>query len=290
MRDPLTIKAPARRLSPFLTALLCALISALFSAIPPASAAEMEDPLGSPVWKDAVKRLFDGARYEFDSRVIVTVPKTVENQAQVPVSADARGLPNVEKLVVYADLNPIQHVLTFSPARARAEAFISFRMKVEQATPVRAAALTSDGVWHVGGVFLEAAGGGCSSPALARNDADWTDTVGNAQGRVWREADGKTRLRLRVRHPMDTGLAKNNTPAFYIEKFELRSASGAFGMLETFEPVSEDPMITLLLKPEAGDPAIDIDGRDNDGTIYRSTVRLPWNQSARENPFKRHLC
>jgi len=239
------------------------------------------DPLQSPVWADAAKKLFAGATYEFDPRVVVSVPPVVENQAQVPVSADARALPNVEKIIVYADLNPIQHVLTYGPAHGRADAYIAFRMKVEQATPVRAAALTSDGVWHVGGVFLEAAGGGCSSPALGRDLPDWTETVGNAQGRAWRQADGTVKMRLRTRHPMDTGLAKNNTPAFYIEKFEFGAGGGALGNLETFEPVSEDPMLTLLFRTGANEPAINVDGRDNNGAIYRATVPVPGSLQGR---------
>ena len=268
--------AVIRRLT--LALVLCAL-----TAVQPSRADEPVDPLNSPVWKDAAKKLFAGAPYVFDDRIIVSVPKVVENQAQVPISADARAVPNVEKLIVYADLNPVQHVLTYTPAQNKAAPFVSFRMKVEQATPVRAAALTSDGVWYVGGVFLEASGGGCSSPALARGDADWTDTVGNAQGRIWREADGAARLRLRVRHPMDTGLAKNGTPAFYIEKFEMKSGSGdPLAVIEMFEPVSEDPMLTLVLRPKATDASVSVDGRDNNGTIYRSVVPLPWNQSALE--------
>ena len=257
----------------------------LFTVVMTASARadEQTDPLHSPVWKDAAKKLFGEASYVYDDRVIVLVPAVVENQAQVPVTADARGVPNVQKLIVYADLNPIQHVLTFTPAQSKAAPFVSFRMKVEQATPVRAAALTSDGVWHVGGVFLEASGGGCSSPATARGDADWTDTVGNAQGRIWREADGGARLRLRVRHPMDTGLAKTNTPAFYIEKFEMKSATGdPLATIEMFEPVSEDPTVTMLLRPKATDASVSIDGRDNNGTLYRAVVPLPWHQSALE--------
>lgn len=253
------------------------LIAALIGTV---GAAEPADPLASPVWQDAARKLFTGAPYEFDDRIIVTVPGVVENQAQVPVAVDARALPNVQKLVVYADLNPVQHVLTYTPVPGRAEPYISFRMKVEQATPVRAAALTSDGVWHVGGVYLEAAGGGCSSPALARDKPDWTDTVGNAQGRTWKQADGTIRLRVRTRHPMDTGLTKDNTPAFYIERFDFSSASGAAGQLETFEPVSEDPMLSLLFKLKQSDPAIEIFGRDNNGTIYRSSVPVPGHQSA----------
>ena len=238
----------------------------------------------SPVWKDLAKKNFGTAEIVFDDRVTVSVPSVVENQAQVPVSVDARRVPNVTRLIVLADLNPIQHVLTFSPVDAKAEPYVSFRFKVEQATPVRAAALTTDGVWHVGGVFLEAAGGGCSSPAMARGDADWTATLGNAQGRIWRNADGSARLRMRIRHPMDTGLAKDGTPAFFIEKFDVKGSGGdALGTLEMFEPVSEDPMVTLIVKPAATDASVMIDGRDNNGNIYRSVVPAPWNQSALDN-------
>ncbi|MBK9078861.1 MAG: quinoprotein dehydrogenase-associated SoxYZ-like carrier [Hyphomicrobium sp.] len=246
------------------------------------AAAEMpRDPLDSPVWNDLAKKTFGDATVVFDERVKVVVPSIVENQAQVPVSADARALPNVQRLIVLTDLNPIQHVLTLTPVPAKAEAYISFRIKVEQATPVRAAALTSDGVWHVGGVFLEAAGGGCSSPAMARGDADWTTTVGNAQGKIWRNADGTARLRLRVRHPMDTGLAKDNTPAFFIEKLDVKGSGGdALATVEMYEPVSEDPTMTLSIKPEATDASVSVDGRDNNGNIYRSVVPAPWNQSA----------
>lgn len=239
------------------------------------------DPLGSPVWVDLAKKVFGDAPVVFDERVKVVVPSVVENQAQVPVSADARALPNVERVVVLTDLNPIQHVLTLTPVQAKADAYISFRLKVEQATPVRAAALTSDGVWHVGGVFLDAAGGGCSSPAMAREDADWTTTVGKAQGKIWRNADGTARLRLRIRHPMDTGLAKDNTPAFFIEKLDVKGSSGdALATVEFFEPVSEDPTMTLSIKPQATDASVAVDGRDNNGNIYRSVVPAPWNQSA----------
>lgn len=245
-----------------------------------AGAAELpSDPLGSPVWHDIAVKHFAGADVVFDERVKVLVPGVVENQAQVPVTADARQLPNVTKLIVIADLNPIRHVLTLTPEPGKAEAYISLRMKIEQATPVRAAALTSDGVWHVGGVFLEAAGGGCSAPAMARGQASWYDTLGDAQGKMWRQENGSARLRFRIRHPMDTGLAKDNTPAFYIEKFDFKSGTGAsLGTLEMFEPVSEDPTVTMELKVPATDASINIDGRDNNGTIFRSTVRTPWDE------------
>lgn len=240
-----------------------------------ASAAPGNDPLGSIMWTEMKAQFFGDAKVEFDDRIKVIVPQVVENQAQVPVTADARALTDVRKLVVFADLNPIQHVLTLNLGKA--QPFVAFRMKVEQGTPVRAAAMTGDGVWHVGGVFLDAAGGGCSAPAMARKDADWSVTVGHAQGKLWREVDGMVRVRFRVRHPMDTGLARDNTPAYFIEKLDLRASDGvSLATVELREPMSEDPTLTMLVRLPVHDKALTILGRDNNGDEYRSLIPAPW--------------
>jgi sulfur-oxidizing protein SoxY len=260
-----------------LNAAMCAL--ALAGIAKPALATDAADPLNSPVWSLISTKYLQGGSIVHDPRVKVILPSVVEDQAQVPITADARGVPGVVRMVILADLNPIQHVLTLSPTKA--EPYISFRLKVEQGTPIRAAAQTSDGVWHVGSRFLDAMGGGCSAPAMARKDADWSATVGNTQGRVWRDVDGSAKLRLRVRHPMDTGLAKDNTPAFHIERVEMKDASGAgLATLEMFEPVSEDPTMTLILRLPASEGAVDVQARDNNGGLFRSRVLAPWKSSA----------
>ncbi len=267
------------------TSPLAAALAIMLMAVAPLAVADPtrhplpDDPLGSPMWRDMAAKFFGGAKVVFDPRIKVIVPSIVENQAQVPVTADARGIDGVVKLIVFADLNPIQHVLTLTPRQAAP--YVSFRMKVEQGTPVRAAALLADGVWHVGSVFLDAAGGGCSAPAMARKDADWSQTVGLAQGRAWRQPDGLSRIRLRVRHPMDTGLAKDNTPAYFIEKLEMQSSKGeGLATLELFEPVSEDPTLTVMVRLPKGDSALNVEGRDNNGTQYRSTIPAGFDQSA----------
>ena len=258
-----------------LTAL--SLAAATPASISPVMAAD--DPMKSPVWAALSSKSFGGVPFVYDERVVVSVPSIVENQAQVPVTADARALTGVTKLMVIADLNPIQHVLTLTPDGA--EPYIAFRLKAEQGTPVRAAALAADGVWHVGSVYLDAAGGGCSANAMARKDADWPATVGLSQGRIWREPDGTARLKLRVRHPMDTGLAKDGTPAFYIEQTEIKDASGkGLAKLELFEPVAEDPSVTLMLRLPASATSVTVDGRDNNGGIFRATIPAPWKSSA----------
>jgi len=236
-----------------------------------ARAAEAGDPMNSPVWGDLAKKVFAGAPYVYDERVKVIVPSVVEDQAAVPITADARGIGTVTKLAVIADLNPIQHVLTLSPDKA--EPYVSVRLKVEQGTPVRAAALTSDGVWHVGSTYLDAMGGGCTAPAMARKDADWTTTVGQTQGRIWRESEGTARLRLRMRHPMDTGLAKDGTPAFFIERVDVKDPDGGkLATVEMYEPVSEDPTMTLLITLAPSATAVTVDGRDTAGEIFRANI------------------
>lgn len=261
-----------------LSALLALAVAAGIAGGARAEGAIPQDPLKSVMWEDMHAQFFEGAKVVFDERVKVSVPKTVENQAQVPVTADARALSNVQRLVVFADLNPIAHVLTLMPEKA--EPYIAFRMKVEQGTPIRAAALTSDGVWHVGGVYLDAAGGGCSAPAMARGEANWADTVGQTQGRVWRQADGSARVRMRMRHPMDTGLARDNTPAFFVEDLQMRSDAGELlARLRLAEPVSEDPTLSLQVRLPASATRVEVDGRDNSGAIYQSTIPAPFNPS-----------
>lgn len=256
-----------------------AILVSFAAACTQASAEKADDPLQSVMWTEMKEQFFKSDPIIFDDRVKVSVPRVVEDQAQVPVTADARALAGVKKLVIFADLNPIQHVATLGVGKAAP--FIALRMKVEQGTPVRAAALTSDGVWHVGGVLLDAAGGGCSAPAMARKDADWWDAVGHAQGKLYREVDGSVRVRFRVRHPMDTGLARDNTPSYFIENLDFRSDSGEqLATLELREPVSEDPTLTVLVRLPLEDKGLTILGRDNHGEIYRSMIPATWRQSS----------
>jgi sulfur-oxidizing protein SoxY len=245
------VSRPGRRLA--LALLLLA------TAMPPVAEPLPSDPLKSFMWQEMHERLLGGEPFRFDERVEVTAPADAEDSMNVPVMVDASALGRVERIVVFAELNPIHKVLEMEPLEARAA--VAFRIKVQQATPVRAAALTGDGVWHVGGRVVEAAGGGCTAPSLGSGNPDWASRLGEVSGRLWQRDDG-TRLRVRIMHPMDTGLV-DGIPAFYLEELEFRDAGGRrLARLQLFEPVSENPVITLDL------PAVEsvsIDGRDNNG-------------------------
>jgi len=217
------------------------------------------DPLRSFMWEEMHKHMLGSEPYEFDNRVKVIAPPDAEDSMNVPVLVDASALGRVNRIVVFAELNPIHKVLEMEPLQA--DARIGFRLKVQQATPVRAAALTEDGVWHVGGRIVEAAGGGCTAPSLGSVNADWASRLGEVSGRLWLSED-KARLRMRIMHPMDTGLVAG-IPAFYIEDLELRDEHGAvLTRLFLFEPVSENPVLTIDL-PKVNRVALR--GRDNNG-------------------------
>jgi sulfur-oxidizing protein SoxY len=176
----------------------------------------------------------------------------------------------VQEVLVLADHNPIIKVLQFYPVSVKPT--LSFRFKLQQASPVRALARTKDGVWHAGGVWVDAAGGGCTAPSVGRASGSWADTLNQVQTRLWKRQEGE-RLRVRLMHPMDTGLAPG-IPAFYIERLNLSDAAGNELMrMLTFEPVSENPVFSFDLRTDKR-PALPllVSGSDNNGNRIQAKV------------------
>ena len=235
-----------------------------------AGAASPDDPLKSANWEVLKKTYLPGQRIVFDSHVKVSAPKVAEDSMNVPVGVSVEGLSDVEEVLVLADHNPIVKVLQFYPYAVKPA--LSFRFKLQQASPVRALARTKDGVWHAGGVWIDAAGGGCTAPSVGRAGGAWAETLNQVQSRVWKREDGE-RLRLRIMHPMDTGLAPG-IPAFYIERLSLSDSSGKELMrMLTFEPVSENPVLSFDLR--AGKRSVGplmLTGSDNNGNRIQAKV------------------
>lgn len=222
----------------------------------------LSDPLQSGMWSYHQKNLLgDPEKIEFDDRVIVRAPASAEDSFNVPVLVDATALKNVTQMVFLVDYGPIPKILTYWPEQA--EPKISFRFKIDQATPVRAAVQTGDGVWHIGSTVIDAAGGGCSAPAAAYASDDWEEHLGKVYGRVWPD---RGRVRMVVDHPMDTGLA-DGIPIFIIEDLELanEATKEKLARLELYEPVNEDPAFTFYFPEGALGTEVRVEGRDNNG-------------------------
>jgi sulfur-oxidizing protein SoxY len=247
------------------TALIALVAGAAQAATPP-------DPLHSPMWDLQAERLFGHDPVVFDARVIVTVPLLAENQHVFPVTLDARALPDVRRIVVLVDLDPIPVPVDFVPGKAAP--WLALRIKLDQRTPVRVAAQTGDGTWHVAGKWVDAAGGGCSAPPASRARGDWAVHLGEVRGAVWRGNDGSgtpfTRLRFSVRHPMDTGLV-DNIPAYNLETVRVTAGGEMMAQMTVSGSMSEDPTFTLLLPAGEGRP-IGIAMRDSSGREFTGMV------------------
>lgn len=225
------------------------------------------DPLRSPLWQGMKARFLGKAPVVFDERVQVFMPEAAEDSLNVPVEVKVEGIESVRRILLFADLNPIPKILEFEPLRARP--WLAFRFKVEQATPVRAAVLDGDGTWHVGGAWISAAGGGCTTPSVGTGNPIWQERIGEVAARLWPRAEGRQRLRFRVIHPMDTGLAAG-IPVFHLEYLDILAEDDTpWARLMLFEPVSENPIISLEL---LGSGPIQIKGRDIQGNPVAARV------------------
>lgn len=234
------------------------------------------DPLDSPLWSGLAKRYLDGRDVIFDDRVQVVLPPVTENQSRVPVLVDARAIGRADEIAVIADIHPFPLTLRLEPKAA--EPFVAFRMKIEQATPIRAAVRQGD-LWHVGGRYLDAQGGGCSVPPVVEKKIDWS-RLGETRARVWREAEEGLRLRLRLFHPMDNGMIAN-IPMFIIETVDVSDAAGALlARLHLSEAIAADPTLTLLPdRPKEGG-VLKVVARDNNGGLFSASVPIPGREAA----------
>jgi len=225
------------------------------------------------MWENHAAWLFGTAPVRFDDMVTLLMPEVTENQHVFPITVDARAVPGVQRIVVLMDLNPLPLAIDHAPQGGRG--YVALRVKLDQRTPVRAAALDGQGLWHVAGRWIDAAGGGCSAPPVSRVKGDWAQHLGEMRGGLWRESGaspGDWRARVCVRHPMDTGFV-DSIPAYNLETMTVTDARGtALGKMTINGSVSEDPAFTLILPGDARPPfaihMADSNGRLFDGMLH----------------------
>jgi len=225
------------------------------------------DPLRSPGWNIMVDRFFKDQKVVHDARVQVSAPPGAEDSTAVPGFVRVSGIDNVERILVFADLNPIPRILEMRPQGA--ELAIGFKFKVQQATPVRAAVQTSDGTWYVGSTWVDAAGGGCTAPTISSASAGWQDRLGELVGQSWKGDNGIDRVSFSVMHPMDTGLVAG-IPLFHVEEITVHGDDGKLlATIAIDSAMSENPELTMEVP---GQQSITIRGHDNNGNRFSGVL------------------
>lgn len=228
-------------------------------------AADGVDPFASLPWDEMRRTHLGDGPLRFDAGVQVQAPPFAEDPGNVPLRFSVPGAVGVERVVVLVDRNPIRRVLSFEPLAVLPSLGFSFRL--EQASPVRVAVRSRDGHWRVGGTWVDSAGGGCTVSGATRADGSWPRTLGQVGARLFRvspDPAAAARLRVRVMHPMDTGLV-SGIPAFHLQRLELQEAGGRVLMrLSIGEPVSENPVFSIDLAESPREP-LRLLGQDNNG-------------------------
>ena len=224
------------------------------------------DPVSSVMWDYYHQRLLNGEAFVFDDKVRLEVPPFAEDARQVPIQIDASAYRGkVKRILAWAELNPIPRIFDFAPGE-HLEPSLAIRIRVEQATPIRAALLGEDGVWHVGSAWIDAAGGGCTAPSVVRAQPGWEERLGQVLGRSFARRDNN-RLRVQISHPMDNGLV-GGIPEFYLDRAELRSTTGeVLASFELFPAISENPTLTMEVR---GHPHTVLWLHDNNGNEFEA--------------------
>jgi sulfur-oxidizing protein SoxY len=227
-----------------------------------------KDPVPSVMWAFYHKQLLADAPFVFDERVRLLAPPFAEDARQVPLEIDARAFAgDVVRILAWAELNPLPRIVDFQPSE-RVLPWLSIRIRIEQATPLRAAVQTRDGLWHVGSTVIDAAGGGCTAPSVVRTQAGWEEHLGEVLGGRYPRGDSN-RLRLQIAHPMDNGLV-SGIPEFFIDQAQLFDADGKLlARLELFPAVSENPNLGFDIR---GSGQTRLVLRDNSGNQFDAAI------------------
>ena len=227
-----------------------------------------KDPVPSVMWSFFQKKFLNGQPYVFDDKILVRAPPFAEDARQVPIEIDARAYQGqVVRILAWAELNPLPQIADFEPLD-RVLPWLSIRIRIEQATPLRAAVLTRDGVWHIGSTTIEAAGGGCTAPSVVRTQPGWEEHLGEVLGARFPRGD-YSRVRVQVSHPMDNGMV-SGIPEFYLDQVQLTDASGTLlARLQLFPAVSENPTLSLDIQG-AGETRLSL--RDISGNPFSAVI------------------
>ena len=218
------------------------------------------NPVESPTFDDILKRIIQDDKYIFDDKNInIKVPLFADNPVQVPIFVDAKAIKNAKRLILFADLNPIEKIIDMDLVNLLP--IVSLNIKVAQETPIRALILDDKGLWHIGSNNIKSFGGGCSVSSVASTDTNFDKLLGKAKGNVFKTPDS-IRLKASIFHPMETGLVFGNSE-FYINKITIKADDKVLANIDAYSSISENPRFIFETLVESKDYKIeffDIDG------------------------------
>lgn len=199
----------------------------------------------------------------------LNAPFRANDAAIVPIRlTQAPDAAPLTDLTLVIDENPAPVAAEYSFGDALMPLDFEVRVRVDAYSDVRAIGTRADGGKIMAGRFVKASGG-CSAPAGKDMAA-----VEASKGQMrWKtaEADGRNIGTLMIRHPMFSGLQRDqvtllNIPANFIDRLEVRQGDDLLFAMKAGISVSEDPVFRFAYRPN-GQP-IRVHAEDVDGNIW----------------------
>jgi len=212
---------------------------------------------------DIIKTVIADQKYVIDkSKIIIKVPDFADNPVQVPIFIDASKIKNVQRLVVFADYNPIPKILDMSVKDFLP--IFSANIKVAQETPIRIMVQDEHNTWHIASALIKSAGGGCDVSSQASGNKEFSSLIGTTKGKVFNRKD-RQRIKASIFHPMETGLIFGNSE-FFVERIIIRNKDKIVSDMEITSVISENPRFTFETNKTFKDLSINF--IDNTGDNY----------------------
>lgn len=256
-------------------------LAALVVIGPGGAALAQENPLQpSAAWEDIRPTILpaDAPDPPQDAaQLLLDAPPRADNPALVPVRiTQPPGAAAIERLVLVIDENPAPIAATFIPGKALMPLDLEVRVRVNAYSDLRAVAWLEDGRIVQAGRHVKASGG-CAAPA-GSNAEEAAKVMGQMRLRSGTAADGRAEATLMIRHPMNSGLQRDqltllDIPAMFIQTLEVRQGDTPLLVMDAGISISEDPVFRFALTPAAGD--ITVHAEDTDGHVWDESLAFP---------------
>ncbi|HEC58984.1 MAG TPA: quinoprotein dehydrogenase-associated SoxYZ-like carrier [Methylophaga sp.] len=215
-----------------------------------------------------------------DDWLILEAPTRAEDAATVPLTIESRRPQTAERYIknihIIIDDNPDPYSANFHLNPTMEHVDLTFRMRFQKYSTIRAIAEMNDGTLHMVSRFVKASGG-CSAP-VQKDPAAVKARMGKMQIRMREPEIGhEVPVQVLISHPNYNGLqfdqkTRGYFPAHYVKTMSVDYAGQSLFNVDMGISFSEDPSVHFTFKPEAAGmlKATIIDSKDITYTLDKT--------------------
>lgn len=212
-----------------------------------------------PMWPVLKEIYFENKTILTDAEdwLILEAPSRAEDAAIVPLTLKSLKPQTAESYIknihIIIDDNPDPYSANFHLNPAMEQVELTFRMRFQTYTNVRAIVEMNDGTLHMVSRFVKASGG-CSAPVQKDPEAV-KSRLGKMQIRMRKPEIGHdVPAQVMISHPNYNGLqfdqkTRGYFPAHYVKTMDVTYADQALFSVDMGISFSEDPIVHFTFKP-----------------------------------------